>query len=47
LTIPRPHHSRECPHPARVRKLSVSSPHPPRVHLRLQVNRLSILWFLA
>ena len=47
LTIPRPHHSRECPHPARVRKLSVSSPHPRRVHLRLRVNRPSILWLPA
>ena len=46
---PLPWPGRECPHPARVLKLSVSvaSPHPRRVHLRLRVNRPSIVWLAA
>jgi hypothetical protein len=42
-----PGHDR--PHPARFLELSVSvsSPHPRRVHLRLRVNRPSIVWLAA
>jgi hypothetical protein len=44
---PWPCPGRDRPHPARVRELSVSSPHPRRVHLRLRVNRPSIVWLAA
>jgi len=41
---PRPH---PRPQPVHVREQSVSSPHPRRVHLRLRVNRPSIVWLAA